>query len=742
MLIHRKTAAILIAVLSIHFSALAQTPRATLYVTVKNAKGETRKGLEVSISDKKAPAAAPLRSFTDDRGNCNFNVPRSVTYAIKVDGKAAGEVAVPATGGSSVTKSLVVEFSKPAVATAKIDTIKFAVGEELKANETEGIGIINVGNGDEGVKGVKITLVSTKINKAFVTYSGDDGAARMKLPLNNDYKIYTDGIEFGHTFNMPDIPYINKGLKIQYIPTHITETATGDTIIQNQNDITGATADRVYIYFTITEPNGTTLLANEPIYLNSTKSTKVYTAITNSAGHAKFLIPKDAVYSVNFKYERDVDLLDLTQNKGYRTIEIDYSYLGSANIEKFYDTAKRDKNGFLTEFMVSEVKPHTIHTNYLEKTTTGYNLNLVDDASYSKEVSSSPPSVAGNNLFISGGYYSHYFYGFDKGTGKNLWGVELADGGASAAVSDSGVVLIITQSCTLYALDQIAGTPLWSKWLGSNMYSTPTVANGKVYAVYPDNLYTYGSDTKGDYVLVCFGLKKGDIQWQQRISGNVAGSPVYANGNVYLTNKTGMLYAFEGTKGKEIAKKQLNAISAPTVVGTNLVLATQKTTGVKELGMYNATTLALVKKLPGSAPMNKEGDGAIADMSNDEARALCYKGKYYYVLKQTVYCADATGNTVWSKPIGADCNTMPVVAGGKIVVADDAGKVQLLSPADGSVAKTYNLGSPIFSQPVVNNGVIYAATKKGTMVSHKTGDTSLNGWAMWGGNAGHNTVVE
>jgi outer membrane protein assembly factor BamB len=742
MLIHRKTAAILIAVLSIHFSALAQTPRATLYVTVKNAKGETRKGMEVSISDKKTSTTAPLRSFTDERGNCNFNVPRSVTYAIKVDGKAAGEVAIPATGGSSVTKSLVVEFSKPAVATAKMDTIKFAVGEELKANETEGIGIINVGNGDEGVKGVKITLVSTKINKAFVTYSGDDGAARMKLPLNNDYKIYTDGIEFGHTFNMPDIPYINKGLKIQYIPTHITETATGDTIIQNQNDITGATADRVYIYFTITEPNGTTLLANEPIYLNSTTGTKVYQATTNSAGRAKFLIPKDAVYSVNFKYERDVDLLDLTQNKGYRTIEIDYSYLGSANIEKFYDTAKRDKNGFLTEFMVSEVKPHTIHTNYLEKTATGYNLNLVDDASYSKEVSSSPPSVAGNNLFISGGYYSRYFYGFDKGTGKNLWGVELADGGASAAVSDSGVVLIITQSCTLYALDQIAGTPLWSKWLGSSMYSTPTVANGKVYAVYPDDLYTYGSDTKGDYVLVCFGLKKGDIQWQQRISGNVAGSPVYANGNVYLTNKTGMLYAFEGTKGKEIAKKQLNAISAPTVVGNNLVIATQKTTGVKELGMYNTTTLALVKKLPGSAPINKEGDGAITDMSNDEGRALCYKGKYYYVLKQTVYCADATGNTVWSKPIGADCNTMPVVAGGKIVVADDAGKVQLLSPADGSVAKTYNLGSPIFSQPVVNNGVIYAATKKGTMVSHKTGDTSLNGWAMWCGNAGHNTVVE
>lgn len=739
MQIHRRTAAMLIAVFGIYFSVLAQTPRATLYVTVKNAKGETRKGLEVAISDKKAPATT-LRAFTDDKGKSEFNVPRSITYTIKVDGKPAGEVVIPPTGLSTITKALTMEFVVPPV--AKMDTIKFAPTDELKANETEGIGIINVHNGDDGIGGVKVTLVCAKINKAFVTYSGKDGAARMKLPLNNYYKIYTDDIEFTYPFNMPDIPYINKGLKIQYIPTHITETATGDTIIQNQNDITGATADRVYIYFTITEPDGKTLLANEPIYLNSVSGSKVYTAITNSAGRAKFLIPKDATYSVNFKYERDVDLLDLTLNKGYRTIEIDYSYLGSRNIEKFYDTAKRDKNGYLTEFMESKVKPHTIHSNYLEKTTTGYNLNLVDEDSYSKEVNSSPPSVTGNGLYISGGYYSRYFYGFDKGTGKNMWGVELADGGASASVSDSGVVLVITQSCTLYALDEKNGTPLWSKWLGSSMYSTPTVANGKVYAVYPDDLYTYGSKTKGDYVLVCFGLKKGDIQWQQRIGGNVSGSPVFANGKVYLSNKSGMVYAFDAAKGQEIAHKQLNPISPPTIVGNNLVIATEKTTGVKELGLYNATTLALVKKLPGSAALNKEADGSIAEMNDDEGRALAYKGNYYYALKQTVYCTDGTGKTLWSKPIGADCNTMPIVAGGKIVVADDAGKVQLLSPADGSVVKTYNLGKPIFSQPVVTSGVIYASTRKGTMVSYKTGDASLSGWAMWGGNAGHNTVVE
>lgn len=740
MLANLRNAALLIVALGIHFSVLAQTPRATLYVTVKNAKGETRKGLEVSIVDKKTPVAVPMRAFTDANGKSEFNVPRGITYSILVDKKPAGEVLVATTGLSTVTKALVFEFEKPL--TAKIDTIKFGIDEELKSTATEGIGIVNVMNGDQGVGGVKVTLVSTKINKAFVTYSKPDGSARVRLPINNDYKLYTDDIEFSHTFNMPDIPYINKGLKIQYIPTKITETASGDTIRQNQNDITGATADRVYIYFNLTQTDGVTRLANEPVYLNSTTSSKVYESVTNSTGMAKFLLPKDAVYSVNFKYERDVDLLDLTKKVGYRTIEIDYSYMGSENIEKFYKTAQRDKNGFLTSFMESAVKPHTIHPNYLEKTATGYNLNLVGDDSYSKTVPSSPPAVSGNGLFISGGYYSRHFYGFDKATGKNLWGVELADGGTSASVSDSGVVLVITQSCTLYALDEISGKPLWSKWLGSSMYSTPTVANGKVYAVYPDNLVIPGSKDAGNYVVVCFGLRKGDIKWQHRLDADVSGSPVCANGNVYLASKEGVLYAFEGVKGTEIAKKQVGAISPPTVVGNNLVVACKKAGDVKELTLYNASTLAAVKKMPGQAALNKEKGSSIDLMNNDEGRALSYKGKYYYILNQTVYCADATGKTVWSKPIGANCNTMPVVAGGKIVVADDNGKVQLLAADNGTLLKQYNLGGPVYSQPVVSNGVIYASTNTGKMVSHKTGDTALNGWGQWGGNAAHNPVVE
>lgn len=733
----RLTAAICIAALVFVFPVLAQTPRATIYITVKNAKGETRKGLDISLADKKNPTTA-TRAFTDDKGKAEFYIPRSVTYIIKIEGKAAGEVMVPATGSSTVIKNITTEF---APATAAMDTIKFMPGDVIKASETEGVAMVDVySHSDKPVPGVKITLVCKKLNKAFVAWSDEKGKARMRVPLNNDYKLYTDDIEFGNTFNMPDAPYITKGLRIQYIPTKISETASGDTIRQNQNDITEATADRVFIYFDITDPQGN-LLANEPVYLNMVNGTKVYTAQTSSAGRAKFLIPEGSSYTVNFKYERDVDLLDLTQRKGYRTIEIEYSYLGSANIENYYKEAKRDKNGFRTEFMSPEVKPHKIHSDYLEKTALGYNLKLTDGENTGSAVLSSPPAVSGSNLLISGGYYSRYFYGFDKNTGQNKWGVELADGGASASVSDSGVTLVITQSCTLYALDENTGKPLWTKWLGSSMYSTPTVANGKVYVVYPDNLMAYGTQEKGNYVLACFSLKKGDIIWQQRLDDNVLGSPVVANGKVYISTKAGSVYAI-GNDGKNVIHKNVKAISPPTIMGTNVLVSTSKDSKNKDLAMLSTTTLDMVKRLPGTSPVADDNGGAIADMSNDQGRALGYKGKAYYTAGATLYCVDATGKTLWSKPFTGGESAMPIVAGGKIVVATEQGLVHLFSPTDGALVNKYDAGNPIFSQPVIEDGVIYTGTKTGKMNAIKTGDKTLDGWAMWGGNAAHNTVIE
>ncbi len=50
----------------------------------------------------------------------------------------------------------------------------------------------------------------------------------------------------------------------------------------------------------------------------------------------------------------------------------------------------------------------------------------------------------------------------------------------------------------------------------------------------------------------------------------------------------------------------------------------------------------------------------------------------------------------------------------------------------------WSLGHRVRSQPVVEDGWIYAGTEDGLLVALDTGDRSLAGWPMWGGGAGRN----
>lgn len=45
------------------------------------------------------------------------------------------------------------------------------------------------------------------------------------------------------------------------------------------------------------------------------------------------------------------------------------------------------------------------------------------------------------------------------------------------------------------------------------------------------------------------------------------------------------------------------------------------------------------------------------------------------------------------------------------------------------------IGSPIRSQPVVDDGWIYVGTEDGKLVAIDTKDPSVTGWPTWGGNA-------
>ena len=103
-----------------------------------------------------------------------------------------------------------------------------------------------------------------------------------------------------------------------------------------------------------------------------------------------------------------------------------------------------------------------------------------------------------------------------------------------------------------------------------------------------------------------------------------------------------------------------------------------------------------------------------------------------------------SGEICWEKKLdgelekqGGFMGTPPILAGNKILVATLAGDIVLYDPVSGKELNRYITGEPIRSQPVVDNGWIYAGTQTGKIVAINTNDEAITGWPMWGGNSAH-----
>jgi outer membrane protein assembly factor BamB len=100
------------------------------------------------------------------------------------------------------------------------------------------------------------------------------------------------------------------------------------------------------------------------------------------------------------------------------------------------------------------------------------------------------------------------------------------------------------------------------------------------------------------------------------------------------------------------------------------------------------------------------------------------------------------GSRVWSHKLEGDMHqdggalgTPPVAAGGHLVIATLHGKVLEIDQKTGKTEATFEVGGTLRAQPVVVDGWIYVGTEDGRLVAIDTGDATLTGWPMWGGNA-------
>ena len=405
------------------------------------------------------------------------------------------------------------------------------------------------------------------------------------------------------------------------------------------------------------------------------------------------------------------------------------------------------------------------------------------------------PTVYERKVLVSGGFRGKQLFAYEAGTGKTLWGIDLHDDGPSSPACEDGVCVVNTESCTMFALDAATGKQLWSYWLGDPLTSAPTIAKGRVFTSYPQ---TTSDDPKkprpdnANHALAAFDLKTGKVLWQLWLDSDVMSAPVAAGEFVYVTTFSGTMIKLEQETGKVRYAMKAKATSAPVVLfdasGTEQMYYTRR-----EAGEANAPPSEMVIRADHNEPQTKwhgakkaaphldkktqvdspystssksqdASNGfsggapaaAAADLAMDNVGVQSVSSMQSFQGSRVVHLTDKNVNTMGDEVIATDnesgavvwkvklpgdlrqggfLGTAPLAAGGSVLFGTLAGEVVRLNPRSGKRVASYQVGSPIRSQPVVDHGWLYVGTDDGKLVAIDTRDPSMTGWTTWGGNA-------
>lgn len=315
--------------------------------------------------------------------------------------------------------------------------------------------------------------------------------------------------------------------------------------------------------------------------------------------------------------------------------------------------------------------------------------------------------------------------------GSTIWQESVGmpvEGGAAIADTEGARIVVGTAARwigagegAVVALDLQTGKVEWRTPLGGAVRGSPAVDGVRVYAAAGDGLL-YCLDARNGHIVqrlqVCghptpvpaspiFVTERGVVQsiivatygrthdrtdgqvvafdsdsscksWEFGVAGNVRGTPVQADGKLYVTAfhdypSTGLLYALDARTRRAIWREPFTVLGQPG-----------------DRGSFG---------FPASAGV----DGGLLYVG-------CLNHRLYAIRA-------ATGEPAWNQEVGAGIATTPVVVRGLVVFGANDGKVYALDATTGSLFWKCELGAPLLTSPIAYDDTIFIGSDAGAIVA-------------------------
>jgi Ca-activated chloride channel homolog len=371
-------------------------------------------------------------------------------------------------------------------------------------------------------------------------------------------------------------------------------------------------------------------------------------------------------------------------------------------------------------------------------------------------------------LLLFGVANGQRFHAVDAKSGSPRWTLALGEAAVSSAACARGTCTFMTESCTVYGVDALSGEVRWSWWLAHSLHSAPSIGGDRVVIAHRDEKQGEVGGDRG-FVLSAFELESGRLRWEALLEADVLHAPVVTADAVYATTTLGTVLGFSLEDGAARGLVADHAWSAP-LVHHGWLYYLQPPRVLPESALRQA--LAQARDAPielddGSDPepppptprvaetlLGTRLDGTGAPLAlvevvggpqappGSDVEGLAYRrlafhrGHIVTTMLGEVVVLRPNGHVLWRRALGTGADVHvppPAAAAGRVVAGAADGTVLVLDLATGAVERTFPLDAPILWQPIVADGWIYVATGDGKVLAIDTGDRTLTGWPMAGG---------
>jgi outer membrane protein assembly factor BamB len=307
---------------------------------------------------------------------------------------------------------------------------------------------------------------------------------------------------------------------------------------------------------------------------------------------------------------------------------------------------------------------------------------------------------------------------FDANTGAQIWSnaLEIEKDGKSSRFG-GGVSATSTNVFATNGVGDVAslaadtGALVWKKRPAGPLRGAPTLSNGNVYVMTQDNQ------------IYALRQSDGEAQWNE--AGPVAasgifgvGAPAAAQGTIIAGYSSGELAAYRYENGRSLwsdtlsrtamstSVSTLTDIDADPVIDRGRVFALGKGGRMASYELVSGQRIWEINIAGISTPVTS---GEWVFVMTDEARLLCVAratGKIRWISKLQRYKNEKKKK----KPISW---YGPVLAGGRLVIANSHGAVWSVAPDEGTATEILDVGNDVSLAPIVANNILYVLDDSG-----------------------------